>query len=206
MIRCGSALAILGFALGALGGCATSPEPSQVAAGPSCGPVLAARGAVFESLPDRLDSGGCQRLDAVRMSRSSVALDQPVQLGCPMALRLTQFEEEILQPAARRHLGQALARLRHFGGYSCRARTGDGRYISEHALANAIDVAGFDLADGTQINVDRYWNDPGPRGAFLREVARGACRLFNVVLTPKSDALHRNHFHLDLSRYKRCDA
>lgn len=207
MIRRGGAPILLGLILGTLVSCTTTPDRSKESpAGPSCGPTLAARGASFEPLPDRSDGAGCQLLDAIRMTRSSVALDQPVQLGCAMAVRLIQFEDEILQPASRRHFGRAIARVRHFGGYSCRSRAGDSRFLSEHALANAIDLAGFDLADGTQISVDRHWNDPGPRGAFLRDVARGACQLFQVVLTPKTDALHRNHLHLDLGRHKRCDA
>ncbi len=188
-------------------GCTTTPQsPGPSPEGPSCGPALAARGAILEKPADLSGIGACSRTDAIQMSRSSVALDQPVQLGCQMALRLIQFEDEVLQPAAQRHFGRAIARIRHLGGYSCRARAGDQRYVSEHALANAIDIAGFDLADGTQITVDRHWRDSGPRGAFLHDVARGACKLFQLVLTPKTDWRHRDHFHLDLGRYQRCDA
>lgn len=176
-------------------------------AGPSCAPALLRAGAVFEALPDRSGPGECNLRDAVRMTRSHVALDQPLQVTCQTADHLLRFERDVVQPAALRHFGQSLARIRHFGGYACRLRNGDSRGIrSEHALGQAVDIAGFDLADGTQITVARHWGEFGPRGAFLRQVAREACAIFHLVLTPRSDALHRTHLHLDIGRWRRCDA
>jgi hypothetical protein len=190
---------------GLLGACAVAPEPIA-SSGPSCAAELGARGVVFEAVADREGPNGCRLADAVRMTRSTVALDQPVQLNCAAAMHLLRLEDQVLQPAAQRHFGQRLVRVRHFGGYSCRARAGDARRLSEHALGNAIDIAGFDLADGTQITVARHWGEAGPRGAFLRDVARGACTVFHLVLTPRTDRLHRSHFHLDIGRWRRCDA
>jgi hypothetical protein len=193
-----------------LAGCAAEhvpPPAAERAAGPSCTAELRAAGAVFEALPDREGPGACSLVDAVRLQRSSIALDQPVQLGCAAATHLLRLEAEVLQPAAQRHFRQDVVRIRHFGGYACRARNGDARgRLSEHALGRAIDIAGFDLADGTQVTVSRHWDERGPRGAFLRDVARGACSVFHLVLTPRSDTLHRTHFHLDVGRWRRCDA
>lgn len=185
--------------------CAAAP-PGSTVGGPSCAGELAAKGAVFEAVPDRDGPNGCRLADAVRMTRSSVALDQPVQFNCATALHLLRFETDVLQPAAQRHFGKQLTRVRHFGGYACRARADNARRLSEHALGNAIDIAGFDLADGTQITVARHWGEAGPRGAFLQDVARGACSIFHLVLTPRTDAQHRSHFHLDIGRWRRCDA
>lgn len=193
--------------IAALAACAAQePPPIATPPGPSCAAALTARGGIFEAITDREGPHGCRLVDAVRMTRSSVPLDQPVQVNCGVATRLLAFEDQVLQAAAQRHFGQKLARLRHFGGYSCRNETGNSRRLSQHALANAIDISGFDLADGTQITVSRHWNDRGPRGAFLRDVAHGACRHFHVVLTPRTDAAHRTHLHLDLGPYRRCDA
>jgi len=193
-----------------LAGCAAappSPPASPPPVGPSCTAALVAAGAVYEALPDRIGPGDCELRDAVRLTRSSVALDQPVQLACATAEHLLRLEREVVQPAARRHFGQDLVRIRHFGGYACRLRNGDGRrFLSEHASGRAIDLAGFDLADGTRITVAAHWHERGPRGAFLRDVARGACGVFHVVLTPRTDALHRAHLHLDIGRWRRCDA
>jgi hypothetical protein len=195
-----------------LGACAAAPPqaeaPGPVAAGgPTCAPALARAGALFEALPDRQGPGDCALRDAVRLTRSHVALDQPLQITCATAEHLLRFERDVVQPAALRHFGKPLARIRHFGGYACRQRNGDARGIlSEHGQGRAIDIAGFDLADGTQITVARHWQESGPRGAFLRQVAREACSVFHLVLTPRTDALHRSHLHLDIGRWRRCDA
>jgi hypothetical protein len=197
---------VLLAALGVLAACADLEKPAAVQEGPGCAADLAAQGAVFERMNDRTGPNGCRLRDAVRLTRSTVALDQPVQFNCETARHLLRFERDVVQPAAQRHFGQPLARIRHFGGYACRGRADGARQLSEHALGNAIDIAGFDLGDGTQITVGRHWNDPGPRGAFLKDVARGACTVFHLVLTPRTDALHRSHFHLDIGRWRRCDA
>ena len=67
---------------------------------------------------------------------------------------------------------------------------------SEHATANAIDIAGFVIEDGTRISVLRDW-DAGERGRFLDDVRDGACDLFATVLSPDYNAAHRDHLHLD---------
>ena len=68
---------------------------------------------------------------------------------------------------------------------------------SEHARANAVDIAGFRLEDGRRISVAADWNDRGDKGRFLRDVRDGACRLFSTVLSPDYNRAHRDHLHLD---------
>jgi hypothetical protein len=68
---------------------------------------------------------------------------------------------------------------------------------SEHAGANAIDVAAFVLEDGRRVSVLADWADEGAEGRFLREARDGACRLFATVLSPDYNRAHRDHFHLD---------
>jgi hypothetical protein len=68
----------------------------------------------------------------------------------------------------------------------------------------AIDISGFQLSDGTIVNVERDWAQPGPKSAFLHEVARAACGYFSVVLTPDSNADHFNHMHFDLGPDRLC--
>jgi len=69
--------------------------------------------------------------------------------------------------------------------------------FSEHATANALDVAGFTLADGRSISVLRDWTGDGEDAQFLRAVRDGACDLFSTVLSPDYNAAHRDHFHFD---------
>lgn len=55
--------------------------------------------------------------------------------------------------------------------------TRSGRIMrSEHATANAIDIAGFRLENGDSISVLKDWREQSREAMFLREVHRRACR------------------------------
>ena len=65
------------------------------------------------------------------------------------------------------------------------------------------------LSDGRRISVLRHFGaldrEPATANArFLRELARRLYdeAVFSVVLTPYWDALHRDHFHFDMARYR----
>ena len=97
------------------------------------------------------------------------------------------------------HLRQRGRRaIDHFGSYNCRRMYGrDAGAWSEHATADAVDIAGFRLADGRRITVAADWTGTRRKSAFLREVRDGACDLFATVLSPDYNAAHRDHLHLD---------
>ena len=118
--------------------------------------------------------------------------------ACPVAAALLLWEREVVQPAAERHLGERIARIDHFGSYSCRRLYGrsEGAY-SEHATANAVDIAGFRLASGRRISVLGDWSGSNKNAAFLRAVRDGACDLFTTVLSPDYNAAHADHMHFD---------
>jgi hypothetical protein len=124
-----------------------------------------------------------------------------------MALALADFER-LLQEEAKRHLGKRIVRIEHGGTYSCRKMTRF-KMVSEHSYGNAIDLRAFTLQDGRRITVERHFgkldSEPSdPRSMFLRAATRRAYdeAMFSVVLTPYFDRLHRDHFHLDLARYR----
>ncbi len=118
--------------------------------------------------------------------------------ACPVAAALVLWERDVVQPAALRLLEERVVRIDHFGSYSCRRLYGraEGTY-SEHATANALDIAGFRLASGRRISVLRDWSGEGEDAAFLREVRSGACDLFATVLSPDYNAAHADHLHFD---------
>jgi hypothetical protein len=120
-----------------------------------------------------------------------------------MALTLAEFDERVIQPAAIRHFGRPATVLRQIGAYSCRQRSGGGR-LSQHASGQAIDIAGFEISGGPRALVREHWRDNGPRGRFLREVARAACAAFSVVLTPSHDVWHADHLHFDIGKDRLC--
>lgn len=124
----------------------------------------------------------------------------PARLGvaCPVAAGLAMWEWNVVQPAAQKHFGARVTRIDHLGSYNCRRLYGrDTGDYSEHATADAIDVAGFRLSDGTRVSVLGDWKDEGKKGAFLRDVRGGACDLFSTVLSPDYNAAHADHFHFD---------
>jgi hypothetical protein len=169
--------------------------------GAKCRALLKQAGVRFTALPARRQ-GQCGYEDAVRFG-SGGALEigwRPADLGtsCPVAAALALWEWHVVQPAALRHFGSKVASVDHFGSYSCRRIYGrsEGAW-SEHSSANAVDVAGFRLADGTRISVVGDWKDRGAKGRFLRDARNGACNLFATVLSPDYNEAHRDHFHLD---------
>lgn len=124
-------------------------------------------------------------------------IGEPTASSCAVAAALVYWEADVAI-AARRHLGEAVVGVRHFGSYGCRTiGNKPGGQLSEHAFANAIDIAGFRLASGREISVLKDWNGAPRDRAFLREVRDSACRLFGTTLSPDYDAAHANHLHLD---------
>lgn len=129
------------------------------------------------------------------------------KVACPVAMALSRFEV-VVQEEAKRHLGRAVKKIRHMGTYNCREMAAYPGWVSEHSYANAIDIRSFTLAGGKEIPVLGHYGEPGaPKTAserFLQAVARRTVDedIFSVVLTPAFDRLHRNHFHLDMARYR----
>ena len=137
----------------------------------------------------RLTAGGARRIAFV-----------PAGLGtaCPVAAALAMWEWDVLQPAAERRFHARVVTVDHFGSYNCRhIRGGEAGGWSEHATADAVDIAGMRLSDGTRITVARDWRGTGAKAAFLHEVRHGACGLFATVLSPDYNVAHRDHLHLD---------
>ena len=145
----------------------------------------------------------CGYDDGMRLDRDPPFRPSGLVTACPVAAALVLWERDVVQPAARRHLGAQVTAFDHAGSYSCRRIGGgpEGRF-SEHSTADAIDVLGFRLDRGGSVSVLRDWDAPDApgssgRAAFLREVRDGACHLFATTLSPDYNAAHRDHFHLD---------
>jgi hypothetical protein len=147
----------------------------------------------------------CGFRDAVRLGPGGALslgyLPADVATSCPVAAGLALWEWHVVQPAALEHLRSRVATIEHFGSYSCRRIYGrsEGQW-SEHASANALDVAGFQLADGRRVSVLADWRDRSGKGRFLHAVRDGACRLFATTLSPDYNAAHRDHLHLDQAK------
>ncbi len=177
----------------------------QLADAERCYEALGRAGVRFERLPDEVKGPGCAFKDVARLDHSLVSWGRDVTLRCPMLAGIAMWERHTLQPAAEELLGSQVARIRHYGTYSCR-NVNNAKYgrRSEHATANAVDVAGFVLANGEEISVLRDWDQNTPKGRFLKRVRDKACDRFNTVLSPDYNELHRDHFHFDNGDYETC--
>ncbi|QNQ11726.1 extensin-like domain-containing protein [Sphingomonas alpina] len=168
---------------------------------PKCRALLDQAGVSYTLMPP-VNAGRCGYADGVRFAPggSRLASYAPATTGtsCPIAAALSVWEWTVVQPAARRYFGQRVASIDHLGSYNCRNIYGRATGpLSEHATADAIDIAGFTLEDGTKITIIGDWADNGDKGTFLRSVRNGACRLFSTTLSPEYNAAHHDHLHLD---------
>jgi len=169
---------------------------------PACKAALERAGVRYTALPPRSGEGQCGYSDGVRFTSGGARRIHfaPAGLGvaCPVAAALAIWEWNVVQPAAERHFGTKVTSIDHFGSYSCRRIYGrDAGTWSEHSTADAVDIAGFRLGNGTRITVARDWKGDTAKAAFLREVRDGACQLFATTLSPDYNAAHADHFHLD---------
>jgi hypothetical protein len=210
---CRTLLAFAGAATLLLAGCDDGNQSRAKRATPfdlpaeQCLGMLGDRGISFEPLASIGDGNGCGIETPVSLSAMTAALSQPATLGCPLAVRFDEFERRILQPMAIRYFGQPVKRIHHYGAYACRNQIGgNAGQLSQHALGRAIDVAAFELVDGSMIRVKQDWHGIGRRSRFLRNVAREACDLFHVVLSPNHDRAHQDHLHFDTGPWRRCAA
>jgi hypothetical protein len=90
------------------------------------------------------------------------------------------------------------------GVRNCRAVEGCRALLSEHAFANAIDITGFVLRDGTVIEVGADRAAGGAHAEFIREVTTRACTVFRTVLGPGFDERHGAHLHFDMGMLGGC--
>ncbi|WP_294325694.1 extensin family protein [uncultured Sphingomonas sp.] len=163
----------------------------------------------FSPLPDRDYGSGCVVLGAVQLLDIGTPVSGLKAIRCPVARALVGWVRHGVRPAARQILGSEVVRIDSYGTYACRGiiggSAGSAGRVSEHGLANAVDIGSFTLADGRRIVLERDWNSTDPQvREFLRIVHRSACRRFVTTLGPDYNAAHRNHFHLDMGGRPLC--
>lgn len=150
-----------------------------------------------------------------------IPLAREAVVTCAMAEALSALAGDATRIALET-TGSAIASIDAGGGQECRLRNrqSEGK-LSEHALANALDVMSVTLADGRVVGVEAEWpgkSDEGdgsgsaaeraatPQARFLTALHAAACLRFTTVLGPDADEHHRDHLHFDLGCHgKACD-
>ena len=107
-----------------------------------------------------------------------------------------------VQPAAIAYFGMPVVEIKQISAYACRTRNNQrGAQLSEHAFGNALDVAGFVLANGRVVTVKSGWR--GRQGRAGLPCAKSSPRpasSFNTTLGPGAP-YHGDHIHVDLARH-----
>lgn len=159
----------------------------------------------YTPLRDYTPVDGCPLENVVRMQGAGVSFNASFVATCPLALAWVIYERQRLQPAAEKIFGSAVARVEHYGSFACRnVYDREGGRRSEHATAEALDVAAFRLNDGRRIDLRRDWSRNDARGEFLREARDGGCDVFGNVLGPDYNAAHADHFHFGMRGVRLC--
>ncbi|RIA37841.1 extensin-like protein [Hephaestia caeni] len=156
-------------------------------------------GVAFNPLPNRDRGGGCSTIGTVQLLDIGVPVTNLGAMRCGLARTFSGWARNAVAPAARQILGSDLVKIETFGTYACRAVVGvASNRLSGHAIANAVDISAFVLADGRRISVLDDWSSPDPQiRAFMRVIHSSACKRFGTVLSPDYNSAHRNHFHLE---------
>ena len=142
--------------------------------------------AEFVPLPP-VKKGRCGAPAPVRLV--SIGKKDPVKfvpaptISCGMLVPLRRWIDNGLQRRAARYLDTRVTEVSVMSSYSCRTRYGrKGAKMSEHAFANALDIGGFRLADGTRVSVLKDW------GPTRRDIAQAALAAKQKAAAAKSVA------------------
>jgi len=160
--------------------------------------------AVDPHRPAKYKSCGWDVAREVRQSADIKLAPDAVNMQCPLSIASYLWMREI-DEIAKEEFGRSISAIQHFGTYSCRRQNGNnsGQW-SEHAFANAWDIAGFKLSNGRVISVKTGWEGKADEKRFLRRARKKACKIFNVTLSPDFNAAHADHFHFDMGPTKTC--
>jgi hypothetical protein len=182
-----------------------SAEESQ------CLERLGTLGVVFAREPSIMDQGACNVPHPLSVSSigSGVELSPAATLTCGVTEALALWARDVLIPAADNHLDAKPDELMNASAYVCRTRNNQpGAKLSEHARANAFDIAAIGFADRDPVTVESRGSGDS-EGRFQRAIRKGSCRYFTTVLGPGSDASHATHFHFDMAErrggYRLCE-
>jgi hypothetical protein len=131
-------------------------------------------------------------IHGVDYRESGRRLAENLMVSCRMALALERLSRLLAQ--------LDVVEVEHVGTYNCRGVSGTAQ-LSAHARGEALDVRGFERAVGSPVSVEADWNGPvWERREYVRGVTRAIKQsgVFDVVMTPDTNAAHRDHLHLEL--------
>ncbi|ASV54287.1 hypothetical protein LJPFL01_0924 [Lelliottia jeotgali] len=160
---------------------------------------------LIQTQPMANSAGDCPLSDVVRVRNfGPVTLSSSFIASCPLALSSALFIQQQARPLTKTMMGSELVRVEHLGSFACRNiyHRPDARR-SEHATADALDISGFQLADGQKVTVLAGWRNEKTQ-PWLRALLSASCDYYGNGLGPEYNAAHANHFHLGMRGFGLC--
>jgi hypothetical protein len=189
-----------------------TPDASERMAAPDVGACVARLGAMgvkaHEAPAPPRDNDNCVVATPIRIEHvtddygrgSSVRFTNEPLIDCQLAEPLARWLGEIVAPVIAANFSSPLKAIRTGPGYVCRNRNHEAAgKLSAHAIGIALDISGFELADGRILSFGAG-NDPVSE-AVLRSIRTAGCGWFTTILGPGSDAAHANHLHVDIQKH-----
>lgn len=134
-------------------------DPKVTEARAACAEMLKGVTLDYEQL-DPIKKGACGAPAPILVKSigdPAVAISPPATMRCTLAKALDTWLKDTVQPAASA-LGTSVVKMRNASSYKCRNRYGaTNTRISEHALANALDISEFVFASGQSYKVLGNW-------------------------------------------------
>ncbi len=167
---------------------------------------------------------GCPRVEVASYRGETVRYQPEIWVNASFRARLGAFER-VVRDVGVEVYGRPPDRIVQLGGYGCRRMREHAAWLSEHALGNAVDVAGFDFghlpkggalpegvppafANGFEVRVLNHWGKHAGYAAvharFLRTLVERLIPrddVFRVLLGPGYPG-HGNHFHFDMATFR----
>jgi hypothetical protein len=162
---------------------------------------------------------GCPKLELRKFRGDQLQFLPAARVVEPFRKRLLELER-VVREVSMRVYSRAPSAVLVAASYGCRAVRGKQRRLSEHALGNAIDIAGFRfpplpsskaagvpaaLALGFDVRVDQDWRARGDalrrrHSRFLHELTAALLQhdTFRTLLGP-AHRDHADHFHFDMA-------
>ena len=155
----------------------------------------------YIKMRDQKVKGDCFFKDMILIKKP---LKEKRHITCNLALAVNKYYLYVLQPLAESLLNTKITAIIDKGVRSCRTMIGHKFLLSEHAYSNAIDISAFEFENGLVIDVEKDWNGTDVKAKFLKDVAKKACKIFNMTISPNRDESHKDHLHLDMGLSKGC--
>ncbi|MBK1866255.1 extensin family protein [Aestuariivirga sp. YIM B02566] len=193
------------------------PKADVLAARAACEKMLAGLDLIWRPDQPIGEPGGCGTPAPIAIAEvAQIRIDPPATVNCDFAVALNAWFTQSVQPEAKKRVGASVIGVRNASSYACRRRNNASTgKLSEHARANALDIAAFDFSKSAQVTVAGGASGLlqkiglSAKGNFMKALRKSACSYFNTVLGPGADRYHGDHFHVDLmklrpGRFKMC--